>query len=66
MPDAEIDYSDIPWTRPGALVPSENKEQITLRLDADVLTSSREPASATRAASMPLSESTSQAHKKSA
>lgn len=45
MPDAEIDYSDIPrqtggvqWTRPGALVPSENKQQVTLRLDADVLT----------------------------
>lgn len=45
MPDAEIDYSDIPrqakavqWTRPGALVPAENKQQVTLRLDADVLT----------------------------
>jgi hypothetical protein len=32
MPDAEINYSDIPrqrravkWSRPGALVPSENK-----------------------------------------
>lgn len=44
MPDAEIDYSDIPpqkgvvqWTRPGALVPSENKQQVTLRLDSDVL-----------------------------
>src|SRR5260370_38965187 len=44
MPDAEIDYSDIPrqtaavqWTRPGALVPAENKQQATLRLDADVL-----------------------------
>ena len=44
MPDDEIDYSDIPrqtgavqWTRPGALVPSENKQQVTLRLDADVL-----------------------------
>jgi uncharacterized protein (DUF4415 family) len=44
MPDAAIDYSDIPrqrgtvqWTRPGALVPSENKQQITLRVDADVL-----------------------------
>jgi uncharacterized protein (DUF4415 family) len=43
MPDAEIDYSDIPrqtgavqWTRPSALVPSENKQQVTLRLDADV------------------------------
>ncbi len=45
MPDADIDYSDIPrqtgavhWTRPGLLVPSENKQQVTLRLDADVLT----------------------------
>ncbi len=43
MTDDQLDYSDIPpqkgvnWTRPGALVPSENKQQITLRLDADVL-----------------------------
>jgi uncharacterized protein (DUF4415 family) len=44
MPDSEIDYSDIPpltgkeiWTRPGALVLTKSKEQITLRLDADVL-----------------------------
>ena len=44
MPDTEIDYSDIPrqtesvqWTRPGALISSENKQQVTLRLDADVL-----------------------------
>lgn len=44
MPDAEIDYSDIPkqtkkvqWTRPGALVSPENKQQVTLRLDPDVL-----------------------------
>ena len=44
MPDAEIDYSDIPrqttkvqWTRPDALVAVENKQQITLRLDADVM-----------------------------
>lgn len=43
MSDEEIDYSDIPsqkgmkWTRPGALIPSENKQQITLRLDADLL-----------------------------
>lgn len=44
MPDAAIDYSDIPrqvdqvqWTRPGLLVASENKQQITLRVDADVL-----------------------------
>jgi len=45
MPDSEIDYSEIPrqtgtvkWTQPGSLVPAENKKQITLRLDADVLT----------------------------
>ena len=44
MPDTDINYSDIPqqrgavqWTRPGALVSSENKQQVTLRLDADVL-----------------------------
>jgi len=44
LPDSAIDYSDIPkqtaalkWSRPGALVPSENKQQITLRLDSDVL-----------------------------
>jgi uncharacterized protein (DUF4415 family) len=43
LKDNEIDYSEIPsqtnvkWTRPGALVPSENKQQITLRLDADVV-----------------------------
>ncbi len=41
--DDAIDYRDIPtqkevvWTRPGALVPSGNKQQVTLRLDADVL-----------------------------
>ena len=44
MPDTAIDYSDMPkqtgtvqWTRPGALIPAENKQQVTLRLDADVL-----------------------------
>lgn len=44
MPDSEIDYSDIPrqtqpvqWTRPGALIPGENKQQITLRLDVEVV-----------------------------
>ena len=44
MTDQEIDFSDIPrspqgmaWTRPGALVSTENKQQVTLRLDADVL-----------------------------
>jgi uncharacterized protein (DUF4415 family) len=43
-PDSEIDYSDIPkqrgavqWSRPDALVPRENKQQITLRLDAEVV-----------------------------
>jgi uncharacterized protein (DUF4415 family) len=44
MPDEEIDFSDIPstpegvnWTRPNLLVPTENKQQVTLRVDADVL-----------------------------
>jgi uncharacterized protein (DUF4415 family) len=44
MPDSRIDYSDIAkqtamvkWDRPGALVSSENKRQITLRLDSEVL-----------------------------
>lgn len=44
MPDEEIDYSDIPrqtgnveWTRPGLPAPAKNKQQVTLRLDADVL-----------------------------
>lgn len=43
MPDEAIDYSDIPpqpstgWRRVSDLVPEENKQQITLRLDADVL-----------------------------
>lgn len=39
-----IDFTDIPplvmderWYKPGALVPSENKQQVTLRLDPDVL-----------------------------
>jgi len=27
----------VKWSRPGALVPSGNKQQITLRLDAEVL-----------------------------
>jgi uncharacterized protein (DUF4415 family) len=43
-PDSEIDYSDIAkqtiavkWSRPGALVCAENKQQITLRLDAEVV-----------------------------
>lgn len=44
MPDSEIDFSDIPrgptdaeWTRPGIPLSTENKQQVTLRLDADVL-----------------------------
>lgn len=44
MPDSKIDYGDIPkqigavkWTRPGALISGENKRQVTLRLDADIL-----------------------------
>ena len=44
MPDRKIDYSDIPrqavpvqWTRPNALVSAENKQQITLRLDSEIL-----------------------------
>ena len=43
LKDNEIDYSEIPpqtnvkWTRPGALVATENKRQITLRLDADLV-----------------------------
>ena len=44
MPDTALDYSDIPrqaapvqWSRPGMMLPSENKQQITLRVDADVL-----------------------------
>ena len=44
QPDSQIDYSDIPkqtapvkWSRPGALVSAEDKQQITLRLDAEVL-----------------------------
>jgi uncharacterized protein (DUF4415 family) len=44
MPDSKINYSDISkqigevtWSRPGALISGENKRQVTLRLDADVL-----------------------------
>jgi uncharacterized protein (DUF4415 family) len=44
MPNSKIDYSDIAkhsvdvkWSRPGALISGENKQQITLRLDSDVL-----------------------------
>ena len=43
MPDKAINYGEIPplegrlWTSPGALVPAENKKQVTLRLDAEVI-----------------------------
>ena len=43
MRDEDIDLSDIPeqtgggWRRVSDLVPAENKKQITLRLDADVI-----------------------------
>jgi uncharacterized protein (DUF4415 family) len=42
MRDEDIDLSDMPerttgWRRVSELVPSDNKSQITLRLDADVL-----------------------------
>jgi len=43
LKDRPIDFSDIPasphdaeWTRPGALIP-DTKQQVTLRLDRDVL-----------------------------
>lgn len=42
MKDQDIDYSDIPaqagsaWYKPGALIP-DTKQQVTLRLDRDVL-----------------------------
>ena len=42
--DEDIDFSDVPpitdftgWRRVSDLVPEENKQQITLRLDADVI-----------------------------
>jgi uncharacterized protein (DUF4415 family) len=41
--DEDIDYSDIPplpttgWRRVSELVSAENKQQITLRLDADLI-----------------------------
>ena len=43
MSDEDIDFSDIPeqtgggWRRVSELVPAENKQQITLRLDADLI-----------------------------
>src|SRR5712691_517424 len=42
--DKNIDLTDIPathavaWKRPDLLIPAENKRQITLRIDGDVLT----------------------------
>ena len=40
--DEDIDFSDMPeqtggWRRVSELIPAENKQQITLRLDADVI-----------------------------
>ena len=41
--DEDIDFSDIPpltgggWRRVSDLIPAENKQQITLRLDADLI-----------------------------
>jgi uncharacterized protein (DUF4415 family) len=42
MRDEDIDLSDMPerttgWRRVSELVPAENKQQITLRLDADLI-----------------------------
>lgn len=43
LQDKDIDFSDIPvtygvaWKRPDLLIPAENKRQITLRIDGDVL-----------------------------
>ena len=43
LSDENISFTDIPttygvaWKRPGLLTPEENKRQITLRIDADVL-----------------------------
>jgi uncharacterized protein (DUF4415 family) len=43
MADEDIDFTDIPvthgvaWKRPGLLIPEANKQQVTLRIDADVL-----------------------------
>ncbi len=43
MPDEQIGTSDLPdhtdreWARPEMIFPRENKQQVTLRLDADVL-----------------------------
>ena len=43
LPETHIDLTDIPathgvvWKRPGLLIREENKQQITLRIDGDVL-----------------------------
>ena len=43
IPNKAIDYGDVKsqtnmvWTQPGALIPVGNKQQLTVRLDADVL-----------------------------
>ena len=43
LPDEQIEFTGIApvigvtWNRPGQLVPVQNKKQITLRLDEDVL-----------------------------
>ncbi len=43
LADKDIDLTDIPatygvaWKREGRLIPEANKQQITLRIDADVL-----------------------------
>jgi len=43
LTDQDVDLTDIAatygvdWKRPGSLVPAENKQQITLRLDADLV-----------------------------
>lgn len=56
LADKDIDVTDIPgthgvaWKRPGLLIPEENKRQVTLRIDADVLDFSGRPAAATRLA----------------
>lgn len=49
LKDEDIDVSDIPrsppdaeWTRPGIPFSAENKQQVTLRIDADVLKYFRE------------------------
>jgi uncharacterized protein (DUF4415 family) len=43
LPDRNVDLTDIPathgvaWKSPGPLISGENKQQISLRIDADVL-----------------------------